>query len=188
MKYANEELSSIYQMNCDRPSDINELLPILKKYAEKSLHITEMGVRSAVSTTAFLAALPNKLISYDIVPTENYGVSYEWLKNLANENGTEFNFILANVLDVEIEETDFLFIDTWHVYQQVKKELELHSSKVRKYIGFHDTTTFGFMGEDPTYQGLWPAIQEFLEENKNWVIEEKVEYCNGLTILKKLSD
>jgi len=33
---------------------------------------------------------------------------------------------------------------------------------------------------------LMPAINEFLEENTNWIIKEKVEYNNGLTVLTKV--
>jgi hypothetical protein len=50
----------------NKPSDINEHLPILKKYASQCSHITEMGVRTGVSTWSFLASNPKKMISYDI--------------------------------------------------------------------------------------------------------------------------
>jgi hypothetical protein len=32
-------------------------------------------------------------------------------------------------------------------------------------------------------QGLWPAIEEFLEKNKQWYIVEKRSNNNGLTVL-----
>jgi hypothetical protein len=44
-----------------------------------------------------------------------------------------------NVLEVEIEETELLFIDTYHYYAQLKKELKLHAGKISRYIAFHDT-------------------------------------------------
>ena len=185
-KTPNLELYSTFFQKCDEESDINQLLPILKKYADRCGHITEMGVRSVVSTFAFMVALPKKLISYDIESIENFGMSIEWLTNLAKENGVDFKFILGDTTKIEIEETYFLFIDTLHIYPQLKKELELHANKVKKYIGFHDTTTFEFVGEDPSHKGLWPAIQEFLDENKDWVVAERFEHSNGLTILKKI--
>ncbi len=44
------------------PSDINEHLPVLKKYAEQCDHVTEMGVRYIVSTFALVLAKPKKLM------------------------------------------------------------------------------------------------------------------------------
>ena len=35
--------------------------------------------------------------------------------------------------------------------------------------------------------GLWPAIEEFLCHNRNWVIWEKNPNNNGLTVLKRLN-
>jgi len=66
MKINTNSILSIYENLCEVSSDINEHLPILKKYTENCNHVTEMGVRSIVSTWAFLAGNPNTLISYDI--------------------------------------------------------------------------------------------------------------------------
>ena len=46
----------------------------------------------------------------------------------------DFLFTEADVLKIEIEETDLLFIDTYHAYQQIKGEFELHGNKAKKYI------------------------------------------------------
>jgi len=48
------------------PSDINEHIPAIIKYGQECDHITEMGVRGIVSTWAWLAASPKKLIAYDL--------------------------------------------------------------------------------------------------------------------------
>jgi hypothetical protein len=102
---------------------------------------------------------------------------------------------------MEIEETDLLFIDTWHVYQQLKKEFELHADKSRKYIILHDTTTFGENGEGIAstninivtgqieaipHKGLWPAVEEFLESNTKWKLKERYTNNNGLTVLERV--
>jgi hypothetical protein len=180
-----EVLENIYNKRCEIPSDINEHLPTLKKYAEECDHITEMGVRWVVSTFAFMMGKPKKLISIDINPVEKHGIQTIDLISLAKTAGVEFEFVLGDTTEIEIEETDFLFIDTLHTYTQLKKELALHPSKVKKYIGFHDTTTFAQVGEYKEV-GLWPAIEEFLSSNPEWVIAEKFENNNGLTILKKI--
>ena len=180
-----EVLENIYNQRCSMPSDINEHLPTLKKYAEECDHITEMGVRWVVSTFAFMMGKPKKLISIDIDPVEKHGIQTIDLITLAKTAGVEFEFVLGDTTEIEIEETDFLFIDTLHTYTQLKKELALHPSKVKKYIGFHDTTTFAQVGEYKEV-GLWPAIEEFLSSNPEWVIAEKFENNNGLTILKRI--
>lgn len=180
------DLEVNYKTRCELGSDINEHLPTLKKYAEECDHITEMGVRWVVSTFAFMAGLPKKLISYDIDPLENWGFKTEELVELAKENGIDFQFKIANTLDLEIEETDLLFLDTDHTYHQLKGELSLHGNKARKYIIFHDTTTFEFKGMNGDTIGLWPAIGEFMSENNHWVICERFHNNNGLTILKRI--
>lgn len=176
-------LVEIYNQKCSIPSDINEHLPTLKKYAEECEHITEMGVRWVVSTYALLMGNPKKMISYDI-----NGVDWLPISELVKDT-TNFEFRVANTLDLEIEDTDLLFIDTLHNYKQLSGELKLHGNKSRKYIIMHDTTLFEWIGE--SYEGkvdemgLWPAIEEFLNENPHWELFERYTNNNGLTILKR---
>jgi hypothetical protein len=185
-----------YNERKNRPSDINEHIETLKNYATECEHITEMGVRSVVSTWAFLEANPKKLISIDI-----NDCPIQEAAKLAKEAGIEFQFIKSSTLEMEIEETDLLFIDTWHVYQQLKKEFELHADKSRKYIILHDTTTFGENGEGIAstninivtgqieaipHKGLWPAVEEFLESNTKWKLKERYTNNNGLTVLERV--
>ena len=179
------KLEDLYNLKCSSNSDINEHLPTLKRYAEECDHVTEMGVRWVVSTYAFMMGRPKQMISYDIVAVENHGIEREYLKDLAKEVDVDYQFIVADTRDLVIDETDLLFIDTWHVYEQLKVELELHGNKARKYLIFHDTTTFETKGEGDGYVGLWPAIEEFLETNPHWVIHERFTNNNGLTILKR---
>lgn len=185
-----DEILKKYNHLCSIESDINEHLPILKEYGEKCEHITEMGVRYVVSTWAFLASRPKKMISYDILDGLDMNLfngRIGEIKIEAERIGTDFSFIHADVLKVEIEETDLLMIDTYHEYNQMKKELELHGNKAKKFLIFHDTHTFGRFGEtfkEANTVGIWPAIQEFMENNPHWVIEKKLENNNGLTILK----
>ena len=59
-------LLELYDQKCSEKSDINENLPTLKRYAEECDHVTEMGVRTIVSTYALLMGKPKKMVSYDI--------------------------------------------------------------------------------------------------------------------------
>lgn len=171
-------LNKLYEEYCNTPSDINEHLPKLIELGSLVNHITEFGVRTGVSTVALLASQPKKLISYDINPFGDY---YK-LKELQGD--TDFQFIQESSLEVEIEPTEFLFIDTLHTYNQLIQELTLHHHKVSKYIGLHDTTLFGENGEWETL-GLNYAIDEFLAKNKEWSIIYKTDKNNGLTVLHK---
>lgn len=176
-------LEQIYDNLVITPSDINEHLPTLKKYAEECDHITEMGVRGIVSTYALLMGKPKKMISYDIVMC-NWGPVFDLVKD-----DTDFTFKIGNTLEIEIEDTDLLFIDTLHNYNQLSKEFSLHAKHVNKYIILHDTTSFEFRGESyqgSSERGIWFAVDEFLKDNPQWVIKEKFINNNGLTILEKL--
>lgn len=186
-----EQIINNYQSLCNQPSDINEHLPVLKRYAEDCEHITEMGIRYIVSSWAFLAGKPKKMVCYDILTGLNMNTFNSRLGELseaAKSIGVDFVFHHADVLSVEIEETDLLFIDTYHEYNQMKQELALHGNKARKYLVFHDTTTFGEHGEtfkQPNTVGIWPAIVEFMLQNPHWEIAERFTNNNGLTVLKR---
>jgi hypothetical protein len=184
-----------YEYWCRRTTDINEHLPILKRYAEKCYHITEFGVRNVVSTWAFLAAQPKVLRSYDIEWNDNINEAYYLMGQ------TDFKFQTADVLKIEIEPTDLLFIDTLHIYSQLKKELQLHADKVSKYLIFHDTITYALKPEPREYvtgealcnyingdKGIWAAIDEFMQQNNKWRLHEQFSNNNGLTILRNIKN
>lgn len=180
------------------PSDINEHFPAIIRYGQECNHITEMGVRWVVSTWGWLATKPKKLISYDLHNPSHWGASIEPVIQAAKDHNLDFEFRQADVLQIEIEETDLLFIDTWHHYNQLKAELERHSHKVRKYICFHDTTSYEHKSEPTTSEnafggelnwdkGLWDAVTEFLDENKEvWKLKERYTNNNGFTIIERV--
>lgn len=181
-QYLKEKWGSIennYYQRCIMKSDINEHLPILYEYAKQCHHITEMGVRHVNSTYAFLQGKPQKLVCYDIEPCP----LIENAKDLSTS--TILDFKQADVLTIDIDSTDFLFIDTFHTGTQLLAELNRHSDKVRKYIGLHDTEVFKEVGEIPGTPGLQSAIEEFLSNNKEWHIKEQWTRNNGLTILER---
>lgn len=185
-------IAELYRAACeDKTSDIYYHLPQLKAYASECPHVTEFGTRRGNSTLAFLSANPDKLISYDLGKWKDIETLEYWAKN----SNINYTFIQANVLEIDIETTDLLFIDTFHTYSQLKAELKRHASKASKYIALHDTTTFGEVGE-PSYEavsthsmncgrGIWKAVEEFMTANPEWSIAYKTEENNGLTILKK---
>ena len=164
-----------YQQLCKIPSDINEHLPTLKKYALLSDVIIELGVRGMVSTWALLAGLPKEMVSIDIVhPSEHKGNVQE-AGELAKNEGIVWRFHQASSLKIELDRHDLLFIDTIHDYEQLSQELKLHSPHTTKYIIMHDTV----MPE------MRRAINEFLIGNNDWKVKEQFVNNNGLTILQR---
>lgn len=176
-----DDLEVIYNMCVAHPCDTNQLFPTLRAYAEKCSHITEFGVRGVFTTWAFLVARPKRLVSYDI----EYNPNIEGAKREASKAKISFEFRKENTLDVEIEETDLLFIDTTHTYAHLKAELECHASKVRKFIAIHDTESFGEIGEDKTTPGEKASVSEFLAAHPEWVQKEHIVISNGLTVLER---
>ena len=190
-----EKVNQLYNTK----SDINEHLPTIIRYGQECDHITEMGVRSVLSTWGWLASNPKDgLVSYDLYHPSRWGGSIKEVEDTAQAYGIKFQFIEANVLEVDIEETDLLFIDTWHHYNQLTEELKKHAEKVKKYICFHDTTSYEHHSEPTTSEndfkeelvwnkGLWDAVTEFLEENKDiWKLKERFTNNNGFTIIERI--
>ena len=193
---------SKYEQLCNTPSDINEHLSTLKIYANECDTVVEMGVRWVVSTFAFIAAKPKKLISLDLYHPREH--KPDWVGEMgaraleeaftyAKEQNIDFSFVKGNSLEYDCPECDLLFIDRWHAFRQLKAELNLHHSKVKKYIALHDTTLFESQDETvwgPSGEGrevgLWNAVTDFLSYHPEWVIHERYTNNNGLTILKRV--
>lgn len=160
--------------------DIVEHLDTLKDLSAGLDHITEMGFRSGTSFTAFLMAQPKKLVTYDIaIPA-----FVDSFRSICGKTNMEFH--QKSTLETEIEETDLLFIDTLHTYTQLKQELTLHAHKAKKYLVFHDTETYGQVGEDGESPGLNQAIAELIAEG-HWYIKDIYHNNNGLTVLERKS-
>lgn len=197
-------LEAGYRKRCQEVSDINEHLPTLFKYAKECESALELGVRGCVSSWALAFGLysnnkPNKkLFLNDIYPC-NIGE----LVSVAN---IDITAIWMNDLNIELpQNVDLTFIDTWHVYGQLKRELAKFSKVTNKYIIMHDTTVDEIFGESlrcglnmyeqsiqsgiPIEEincGLWPAVEEFLKNNPNWKLKERFTNNNGLTVLERL--
>jgi len=201
-----EVIKKQYKIKCEQKSDINEHLPVLYNYSKDCESVLELGVRGVVSTWAFLYGLVNNnkqrklLFLNDINPC-----NVNEIMKCCRETNVELVYEWKNCLDINLSKNvDLLFIDTWHVYGQLKRELSKFHSKVNKYIIMHDTTVDEWQGEtirmrfnaelqskqtgipvEEINKGLWPAIDEFLENNSNWKIKERFINNNGLTILMR---
>ena len=175
-------MSEAFDILTRTATDINEHLPMLYFLAQQCDHVTEFGVRTGASTLAFLHGLqgrPATLRSYDI--NDQYGVQ----DSLTRWTRVEWTFSICSTLSItRIEPTDLLFVDTLHNYDQVRQELALHGDAARRWIVFHDTETFGTIGDDGG-RGINQAITEWLEAKPEWRIVYRTHRNNGLTVIER---
>ncbi len=161
------ELEHLYETRRTTPSDINEHMHTLRRFASQSRWAVEFGVRSGNSTIALLAGLSDAnalctLHSYDIEKPQFEPPSLD---------RCAWNFTRADTAKLDdIPVCDLLFIDTLHTAAQVTAELR-HVARVRKWIIFHDTVLFGCRDEGTDApRGICHAIWEFLAslEGRSW--------------------
>jgi len=200
--------SNKYKLLCELPSDINEHLPTLYQLATECNSVLELGVRGVVSSWAFVNGLldnndTRKFLFLNDLQECNINELLEYTKKLP----IDIKYQWINCLDLDFNDNtfDLVFIDTWHIYGQLKRELAKFSKISNKYIVMHDTTVDEFEGEtircgmnaeqqsidsgfpiNEILQGLGRAIDEFLLENSNWILKKKYTNNNGLTILEKI--
>lgn len=198
-------LKQLYQRVCREPSDINEHIPVLHNLAKECSHVVEIGVRNMVSTWGILQGLSeNKSASrsylgIDLAYPSPYALALA--ERLANENEIEYTFWQTNDLDIAMQRTDLLFIDSLHTYCHLTYELEEFSGQVSKYIALHDTSApwsdiddsayHGDYSEYPEWidrakHGLWQAVEDFLARHPEWILHTRLYNNHGFTILKRL--
>lgn len=200
-------IEELYAHHSNTRSDINEHLPTLLEYAQKCERILELGVRGCVSSWAFANGLlgngsSNKYLFCNDLTTCNISTLIECCKKRAIT--VEHQWCSDLELEFERDSFDLVFIDTFHVYGQLKRELQKFGEIAKKYIIMHDTTVDGVRGEalrcgfnvqhmckvtgfpkEEITKGLQPALDEFLDGNKEWSVERVFTNNNGLTVLKK---
>jgi hypothetical protein len=203
-KYNYNGLLQAYIQKVYRTSDINEHLPILRELAQNCSSIVECGVQNHVSSYAFAVGLlgkpNNRLIMID--PYRSTDIISFVMACKQEEVNAEF-WCMSD-LECSRIDVDMVFIDTWHIYGQLKRELEVWHPHARRYIVMHDTTVDEWDGEsirgnfnaesqskssgfpvDEIRKGLWPAIEEFLAAHPEWRLERRYVNNNGLTILQR---
>lgn len=199
-------LTSRYRRLCTIPSDIHEHLPVLYDYASKCTTVVECGVYEVTSSYAFAAGLIGRPGASLTMIDPHLSEKIPGFLDQCGREGLAAAFHCVSDLAIEPIETDLLFIDTFHIYAQLKRELAHWHRSVRKYMLLHDTTVDEWYGEivrgngdaealsrstgfpvDEIQKGLWPAIVEFLCAHPEWVLEARYTNNNGLTVLRRVS-
>lgn len=189
------------------PSDINQHLKTIMAYSKECESVFETGVRGVVSSWAIISGLyRNKSESKIFFMNDIEEIDIIEIQNICKKLRIQIKFEWIDNLKLDLDQNyDLTFIDTWHVYGQLKRELDKFSKKTNKYIILHDTSVdaeegeslrqgynieqqskeSGFSIEEIT-KGLWPAVTEFLSSNPNWVLKKRYKNNNGLTILERV--
>tara|TARA_A100001011_G_scaffold51538_2_gene49599 strand:- start:13232 stop:14032 length:801 start_codon:yes stop_codon:yes gene_type:complete len=197
-----------FKLHRHKKSDIYEHMDLLYTYSLKCQSIFETGVRGVVSSWAFLKGLnDNNFGEKTFVMNDINYCNTDKIQELSTKSGIDFLFVQKNNLSLDLNRKfDLTFIDTWHVYGQLKRELQKFSLLTNKYIILHDTTIDGEFGESLRFnldvkkqseesgfpiseieKGLWPAVEEFINDSSEWILEKRLTNCNGLTILKRIN-
>lgn len=198
------KLQSRFIELCHHCTDIHEHLPTLASYASLCTHITECGVRSGISSYALATGIVEKPGAKMIQVDPDTSLASENFRVECERQGLPVVYYNQSDLECPLEPTDLLFIDTWHVYGQLTRELARWHSSVRKYIILHDTEVDKWRGEtircggnveelsrqfgipaNEIARGLWPAVREFIAEHPEWTIQLQATNCNGLTVLAR---
>ncbi len=190
-------------------SDINEHIITLYEIAKECDSILECGVRTIVSSWAFVNSLADHEPGIDKVlhcSDLKKSPSAPVLEAACKENNIQHTFFIGNDLDLTMQPYDMIFIDTWHIYGHLKREFAKMHSYAKKYIVLHDTEVDKVDGESircgwntakqalesgyPEEEircGLGKAVEEFLEAHPEWKVKAHYTNCNGLTVLERHS-
>lgn len=117
---------------------------------------------------------------------------------------TDLNFkVLFN--GQEIPPANILSINSWSVYGNIRRLIAKYSHYVKKYIIIYGTTLDAQWGEslrknhniqfessqsghseETIKKGIWPAIEDFLKENRNWELYARIMEGSGITVLNRI--
>ena len=171
-------LAERYRRACETWSDISEHLPLLAELAAKADVVVELGVRTGVSTVAWLYGLREhgRLFSVDIASRPDLPDDPRW------------TFIRGDDTDPDTiaqlpARADVVFIDTSHEYRHTVRELELYRWMVRPggVIVCHDTEIEYPIGRVGSPYPVRLAVTEFCAST-GWQWENRRNCC-GLGII-----
>lgn len=196
----------LYEKICDRYGDAHDYLMTLSKYARDSESVLEFGGKSVSPTWAFMNGLKKnkkqqkRLVTYFLQECHEF----EKVKTAAQQNGIDFTLAVRENVGFLQNTHDMVYIDTWHVYGQLKRELARFHGLANKYIVIHGTEMDKETGEsirvghdlefqskqtglpvEEITQGTQRAIDEFLASHPEWKLKEHLTTSYGLTVLKK---
>ena len=193
INFENKYFSNIINTTLNGKGDSDKHLATLFAFILQisAKNILELGVRSGVTTLPLLygaSLVGGTVTSVDVNDTEF--ICPEEYKSIWSFNKMDALKFLDNNKII----WDLIYIDDWHSYDHVKKELELLDSKITpsSIIILHDLM---YANYEPYYHsdlavkdGQWAnggPYRAVCELNTNFWEFSTIPSCNGLTILRK---
>jgi len=174
------DFSNEYNRILQTPNGIKKNVSVLYELAKECKHITEFGDGSGVSTTAFL----NTDATLRTYENEKKALVDNLFKKAISQ-GKDVKYYQSENTMVDIEQTDLLYIDTYHEYHHLQSQLSLHHQKVKKYLVFNGTCQYAFQGESPDSKGILVCIIDFITNNSEWKFRKVETSSDGLVILER---
>jgi hypothetical protein len=178
-------LETIYAEWCRMPTASSPHLPTLRSLASECGVCVELGCRDGASATALLLGTDADVYSFDIEPRPR-------AMRLAEIVGERWHYVIGDSRTADVPECDLMFVDAQHDYAHVNAELLAHAGKVRKYLCFHDTITFGSHGAigesgryDPEVLGIRPAIDQLMMRDESWRLVRHDTHSHGFLVLQR---
>lgn len=181
-------MRELYERLCRQSSDIYEHLPTMHALALSinAQTIIELGVRTGVSSAAWLSALERTgghLWSVDVALAPRFVSGHRQCTFL---QGDDLAPVVTDQLPLDV---DIVFIDTDHRYELTVDEIAVYAPRVKSggFMVFHDTAVEVFPHHPPG-QPPFPvrkAVQGWLESDPGWRAEWR-ENCNGLAVVQRI--
>ena len=181
--------------------------PFLKELIFNCESLTEIGIESFAQTEQLLQILseaPSSKKEYLSIHAkfgdEN---ALNEIKQFSIDHKIDFTFWRVEDSYIEIEPTDCLILDSIKTYHHLSHELNVFSKNVNKYICIPHMIVNGVANEqeepyqgnyaeyptpplDQSKSGVWAAIEDFLNNNQEWALEEPSEKYGDLAVLIRL--
>ena len=180
--------------------NIREHLDDLTEEASKYDTIVELGRQNMCSTLALLLGKPKKFITVDVdEPSQRWFYRKDIAENYCEALGIEYEYRIADTLKMEPIKCEMMFIDTFHSYEQLYRELNIYNNDVSNTIVMHDTVSFGQIDEPSSAiktelldkrfinkAGLANALDDFLKENSHWTKSRIETKNNGMSYIIRI--
>ncbi len=173
------DLEQLFNDLTAKERDLNQHMPRLRELAAMAGGtVCELTARKE-STVALLAGRPGAVVAYS-TEVEQY------VRQTAAMVQPSTSFMAKpytmGAIVGDMPENNLLFIDTFHRYLHLLKELTTYAPQCKRYIVLHDTTLYGGNGDDGG-PGLRRAIMEFTQANPQWAVISHTDTQYGLTVL-----
>lgn len=187
-----QNLEDKFRLRCDTVSDINQHLEVLREYAAKCDHVTEVRSRWSDATWALLAAKPDVMVTYDFLDPSLFNINLDEVKLTASSICLDYTHKVTNTSQPQdIDATDLIFIDTEHTFKGAIIDLMHYERYVRKYMILAKTEVYAYIDEvltDTERLGMMTAIEEFLSRYPTWRVKEFRRNNFGMTILERINE